>query len=56
MLCRRNTPIAEIRPLPKPLVKARPIGSDPDLKVPDSYLEPLPDELLRAFEGGEESS
>ena len=56
MLCRRNTPIAEVRPLPKPLVKERPIGTDPDLEVPDSFFEPLPDELLRAFEGGEEAS
>ncbi len=52
ILCRRNVPIAEIRPLPKPPTQLRPIGTDPDLVVPDSFFEPLPEDLLDAFEGG----
>ena len=52
ILCRRNVPIAEIRPLPKPPTEPRPIGTDPDLVVPDSFFEPLPEDLLDAFEGG----
>ncbi len=51
VLCRRNVPVAEIRPLPKPLTEPRPVGTDPDLVVPDSFFEPLPEDLLQAFEG-----
>jgi len=51
ILCRRNVPIAELRPLPRPLEERRPVGVDPDLKVPDSFFESLPDDLLDAFEG-----
>ena len=52
ILCRRNVPIAEIRPLPKPPTEPRPIGTDPDLVVPGSFFESLPEDLLDAFEGG----
>ena len=52
ILCRRNVPIAEIRPLPKPPTEPRPIGTDPDFVVPGSFFEPLPEDLLDAFEGG----
>ena len=52
ILCRRNVPVAEIRPLPKPLTEPRPIGTDPDLVIPDSFFDPLPEDLLDAFEGG----
>ena len=55
-LCRRNVPIAEIRPLPKPPAKHRPIGTDPGLRVPDSFFEPLPHDILRAFRGRDEPS
>ncbi len=51
ILCRRNAPVAEIRPLPKPLTEPRPVGTDPDLVVPNSFFEPLPEDLLQAFEG-----
>ena len=51
VLCRRNVPVAEIRPLPRPLTEPRPVGTDPDLVVPDSFFEPLPEDLLQAFEG-----
>jgi prevent-host-death family protein len=56
VLCRRNVPIAEIRPLPKPPAKPRRIGTDPGLKVPDSFFEPLPDDVLEAFGGGGDGS
>ena len=52
ILCRRNVPIAEIRPLPQPPPQPRPIGTDPDFVVPDSFFESLPEDLLDAFEGG----
>ena len=51
ILCRRNVPVAEIRPLPRPLTQPRPVGTDPDLVVPDSFFDPLPEDLLDAFEG-----
>ena len=58
VLCRRNVPVAEIRRLPRPLTERRPVGTDPDLAIPDSFFEPLPEELLQAFEGvgGEHAS
>ena len=50
-LCRRNVPIAEIRPLPRPQREERPVGIDCGMTVPASFFDPLPDELLNAFEG-----
>lgn len=51
VLCRRNVEIAEILPLPRPPTRRRPIGIDRGLDIPDSFFEPLPEDLLRAFEG-----
>lgn len=52
VLCLRNVPIAEIRPLPPPETKPRPIGlARGRFSVPPSFFEPLPDELQDAFEG-----
>jgi antitoxin (DNA-binding transcriptional repressor) of toxin-antitoxin stability system len=52
VLCRRNEPIAEIRPLPRPEKTPRPAGlCEGRFVVPDSFFEPLPDEILDAFEG-----
>ena len=50
-LCRRNVPIAEIRPLPRPQREQRPVGIDRGMTVPASFFDPLPDDLLDAFEG-----
>ena len=52
LLCKRNLPIAEIRPIPRPRKKPRPVGlARPRFKVPAKFFEPLPDELIAAFEG-----
>lgn len=52
VLCRRNIPIAEIRPLPPESTKPRPIGlGNGKFKVPASFFEPLPDDLIDGFEG-----
>lgn len=51
LLCRRNVPVAEIRPLPKPPRKLRPVGIDRGMTVPSSFFEPLPPELIAAFHG-----
>ena len=55
VLCRHNRELAEIRPLPRPPTRQRPIGTDRELKIPDSFFEPLPEDLLRAFEGRDET-
>jgi antitoxin (DNA-binding transcriptional repressor) of toxin-antitoxin stability system len=52
LLCRRNTPVAEIRPLPAALEKPRPIGlAKGKFRVPADFFEPLPEELVNAFHG-----
>ncbi len=52
ILCRRNVPIAEIRPIPAKPRKLRPIGlAKGQFAVGPEFFEPLPEDLLRAFEG-----
>jgi len=54
VICKRNTPIAEVRALPQTRQRKRPIGLAKDkLKVPPSFFEPLPDDVIAAFEGEE---
>ena len=52
-ICRRNVPIAQLVPLPKPNTEPRPIGlaCDAGEDIPDSFFEPLPEALLKAFNG-----
>jgi prevent-host-death family protein len=49
VLCRRNVPVAEIRPLPKRPGGLRPVGIDRGMVVPPSFFEPLPDDMLASF-------
>ncbi len=50
ILCKRNVPIAEIRAIPEPPKKKRPTGLHKGLvHVPDSFFEPLPEDILKAF-------
>ena len=52
VLCKRNSPVAEIRALPRPRTAKRPIGlAKSKFKVTKSFFKPLPDDLLNAFEG-----
>jgi antitoxin (DNA-binding transcriptional repressor) of toxin-antitoxin stability system len=52
LLCKRNIPIAEIRPLPPPRKIRRAIGlAKAKLKVPAEFFEPLPPEFINAFHG-----
>jgi len=52
LLCRRNQPIAEIRPLAAKRKKPRPMGLDRGkIKIPPSFFDPLPDDLLAYFNG-----
>ncbi len=51
VLCKRNQPIAVIRPLPSPR-GTRAVGLERErLKVPDAFFEPLPEELVKLYEG-----
>jgi antitoxin (DNA-binding transcriptional repressor) of toxin-antitoxin stability system len=50
LLCRRNTPIAEIRPLLPGRKSKRPIGlAKGVLKVPKRFFDPLPPGVLNSF-------
>jgi antitoxin (DNA-binding transcriptional repressor) of toxin-antitoxin stability system len=51
VICRRNVPVAELRPLPQPRRARRPIGLAKGFKVPASFFKPLPGEILDGFEG-----
>ena len=54
LLCKRNIPIAEIRPVPRQRKTKRPIGlAKGKFKVPPEFFEPLPSELVDAFHGTE---
>ena len=49
VICKRNVPVAELRPIPQPRSSRRPIGIDRGkLEIPPSFYEPLPPELLEA--------
>ena len=57
IVCKRNVPIAEIKPIAVLPNKKRPIGlagkEYPDLKISDAFFEPLPDDIVAAFNGEE---
>jgi Antitoxin of toxin-antitoxin stability system len=51
LLCKRIQPIAEITVLPKPTSRRRPLGlAKEHFTVPRSFFDPLPDDLLQAFD------
>jgi antitoxin (DNA-binding transcriptional repressor) of toxin-antitoxin stability system len=53
-ICRRNVPVAELRALPWPPREGRAPGlARGRFEVPPSFFQPLPDELLNAFQEGE---
>lgn len=52
LLCRRNVPIAEIRPLLPLRKNKRPIGlAKGQFEIPAEFFEPLPEEIVKAFQG-----
>lgn len=54
LVCRRNVPIAELRPLAPPREGDRPVGlAAGRFNVPDSFFEPLPLEVVVSFEGND---
>ncbi len=55
ILCRRNVPIAELRPIGESRSEGkRRLGrARGRVHVPEAFFDPLPEELLDAFEGGD---
>jgi prevent-host-death family protein len=51
LICRRNVPAAELRPVRRARRTRRPIGLARGFKVPKSFFGPLPDDVVGAFEG-----
>ena len=52
ILCKRNVPIAEIRPIPPERKSKRRIGlAKGQFRVSQKFFEPLPDELIALFNG-----
>jgi prevent-host-death family protein len=53
VICKRNQPVAELRPVAGQRTEPRPFGLAKGLvEIPDSFFEPLPPEDLEAFTGG----
>ena len=53
MICKRNHPVAELRAVEQKRTEPRQIGGGPyQFDIPDSFFEPMPDEVLDAFESG----
>lgn len=57
IICNRNRPVAELRPLMSPGRCKRPIGlakeEYPEFTVPKEFFEPLPQDIIAAFSGEE---
>jgi prevent-host-death family protein len=49
LICRRNRPVAELRPVAAARAEPRPIGLAKGLKVPDAFYEPLPQAVVDTF-------
>lgn len=52
LICKHNRPVAELRPIADMRTTPRPIGGVRGIFVPPSFFDPLPDEMLDAFDGG----
>lgn len=52
VLCNPNQPVAELRkPRAKEISEPRIGAARGEFEIPDSFFEPLPDEILKAFSG-----
>jgi len=52
LICNRNVPVAEIRPLPRRRTTRRPVGlARGTFAVPPAFFEPLSDAALEAWTG-----
>lgn len=54
IICRRNVPVVELRPVQPARTEPRPIGLGKGLvKIDDRFFEPLPDDVVEGFEGSD---
>ena len=54
IICKRNVPIAEVRAVPGARTSKRPVGlASGEFDVPDSFFEPLPEDVLTGFDGSD---
>jgi prevent-host-death family protein len=52
LICKRNQPVAELRAVAAERTTPRPVGGAKGrFTVPASFFDPLPDDVLAAFEG-----
>jgi prevent-host-death family protein len=52
IICKRNLPVAEIRPIPRPGRRKPRLGAAKGtFVIPPAFYEPLPEAELEAFEG-----
>jgi antitoxin (DNA-binding transcriptional repressor) of toxin-antitoxin stability system len=52
LVVRGEQPLAEVRPVPVPVAQPRPFGLCAGrFTVPPDFDQPLPDEILKEFEG-----
>ncbi len=51
VICRRNVPAAELKRVPRPRRRRRPIGLLKSFRVAPSFFQALPRALLETFEG-----
>ncbi len=52
VICKRNIPIAEIRPIPAQPASLRPLGLAKGVfHVSPAFFEPLPEEIIDSFTG-----
>jgi len=52
LLCRRNVPVAELRPIKKDKKSKRPVGlAKGQLKIPKECFTPLAEEITKRFSG-----
>ena len=50
LICKRNRPVAELRAVESARTEARPIGlARGRITIPEAFFDPLPDEVLEAF-------
>jgi prevent-host-death family protein len=52
VICKRNTPVAELRAIAPARTEPRKVGGAAGrLTIPESFFQPLPDDVLEQFEG-----
>jgi len=52
LICKRNQPVAELKPVPAVRTEPRPVGkASGRVTVPPAFFDPLPDDVVDGFEG-----